>query len=230
MDMNMCTMTRAILAGATLCAFAPSAHAAACAAVTFREGAPRGFTGNSYFQPTGGNPGGTAHFLIENFGIELRTGALGEPSNPRFLGDYSGFARITFGFDVKVSALVFGGNQVSREIGVALIDRDIQGPDGASGVWFLLDYISLATHGDWTRLAVTIDDPTQPDLPPGWIGFGDYDPDTFEPRLPEGATFATVLAGVDEFRINTYQPGWFYGFTDFNVRVDNILVTALPCR
>ena len=224
------TRLRLVLAGTALCACAPAVHAAGCVVVGFSGAADRGFTGNAYFQPGGGNPGGTAHFLIENFGIELRTGGIGEPINPRFVGDYSGFGQITFGFDVIVSSLAFGGNQIAREIGVELIDRDIQGPDGPSGVFYLLDYISLATHGDWTRLSVTIDDPTQSDLPPGWIGFGDYDPVTFEPRLPPGATFATVLAGADEFRVTSYQPGYFYGFTDFNVRVDNVFVKVPPCR
>ena len=32
------------------------------------------------------------------------------------------------------------------------------GPDGGSGVYFLLDFISKATHGDWTTLSVSIDD------------------------------------------------------------------------
>jgi hypothetical protein len=230
MKMNQCTMTRAILAGAALCAFAPSAHAAGCAIVGFRDGAPRGFTGNAYFQPAGGNPAGAAHFLIENVGIELRTGGVGEPINPRFIGDYSGFDSVTLGFDVIVESLAFGGSEIAREIGVELLDHDVQGPDGPAGVYFLLDYLSLATHGDWTRLSVTIDNPTQSDLPPGWIGFGDYDPVTFEPRLPPGATFASVLASADEFRVTSYQPGWFYGFTDFNVRVDNIFVQPRPCR
>ena len=221
---------RLVFAGVALCACAPALQAASCVAVGFRNGDDRGFTGNAYFQPAGGRPNGAAHFLIENFGIELRTGGIDETSNPRFLGDYSGFGQITLGFDVIVSSLAFGGSEISREIGVELIDRDIQGPDGPSGVFYLLDYISLATHGDWTRLSVTIDDPTQQDLPPGWIGFGDYDPVTFEPRLPPGATFASVLASVDEFRVTSYQPGWFYGFTDFNVRVDNIFVKVPPCR
>lgn len=215
------------LAGA-LCAWSGGSHAASSTVVGFDGGTDGGFAGNAFFEPDAGNPDGNAHFLIENFGIELRSGAEGEPANPNFLGDYSSFGSITFSVDVKVNSLSFGGHQISREIGIELIDRDIQGPDGGSGVFFLLDYISRATHGDWTTLAVTISDPTQAGLPPGWIGFGDFDPVTFEPRLPDGATFATVLAGVDEFRLTSYQPGFFYGFTDFNVRVDNLAVSVTP--
>jgi hypothetical protein len=217
-----------ITLAAALGTASPAALAASSTVVGFDDGTDGGFTGNAFFEADGGNPGGVAHFFIENFGIELRTGGIGETTNPNFLGDYSGFGSITFSVDVKVTSLAFAGDQISREIGIALLDRDIQGPDGASGVFFLLDYISRAEHGDWTTLSVTIDDPTQAALPDGWIGFGDYDPDTFEPMLPDDATFATVLAGVDEFRLTSYQPGWFYGFTDFNVRVDNLSVAVTP--
>jgi hypothetical protein len=226
--MNNGRILGAALALAALCTMPAAALAASSTLVGFDGGSDGGFTGNAFFEANNGNPGGNAHFLIENFGIELRTGGIGEPVNPGFIGDYSGFGQITFGFDVKVNSLVFGGNQIAREIGIELLDRDIQGPDGASGIFFLLDYISLATHGDWTTLSVTIDDPTQAELPDGWIGFGDYDPETFEPILPDGATFASVLAGADEFRVTSYQPGWFYGFTDFNVQVDNVFVTVSP--
>lgn len=219
---------RAALALAALCTMPAGALAATSTLVGFDGGSNGDFTGNAYFEADNGNPGGNAHFALETFGIELRTGGIGEPVNPAFIGDYSGFGKITFGFDVKVNALLFDGRQISREIGISLIDRDIQGPDGPSGVFFLLDYISLATHGDWTTLSVTIDDPRQTELPDGWIGFGDYDPETFEPILPDGATFASVLAGVDEFRITSFQPGWFYGFTIFNVQVDNVFVNVAP--
>jgi hypothetical protein len=227
---NRTALGMTTLATAALWASSGAALAAAATVVGFDDGTDGGFTGNASFEADGGNPGGTAHFLIENFGIELRTGAIGETSNPDFLGDYSVFGSVTFSVDVKVTSLAFSGDQVARELGIALIDRDIQGPDGGSGVFFLLDYISRAEYSDWTTLSVTIADPTQVTLPDGWIGFGDYDPVTFEPMLPDGATFASVLAGVDEFRLTSYQPGYFYGFTDFNVRVDNLSIatTAVP--
>jgi hypothetical protein len=227
---NRTALAMTTFAAAALCASSGAAFAASATVVGFDDGTDGGFTGNAYYEETGGNPDGVAHFLIENFGIELRTGGIGETTNPNFLGDYSGFGSVTFGVDVKVTSIAFSGSQISRELGIALIDRDIQGPDGGSGVFFLLDYISRAEYGDWTTLSVTIDDPTQAALPDGWIGFGDYDPVTFEPMLPDGATFASVLAGVDEFRLTSYQPGFFYGFTNFNVRVDNLSVstTAVP--
>ena len=198
--------------------------------VGFDGGSNGGFGGNAFFESEGGNPAGNAHFFLETFGIELRTGALGEPANPSFLGDYSAFSNIVFGVDVRVDTLQFFGNPVPHNLGVALIDRDIQGPSGASGVWYPLGVISEALTPDWTRLEVVIEDPTQAELPAGWIGFGDEDPDTFMPILPKGASFATVLASVDEVRITTFEPGFFYGFTVFDVRVDNVRVDVTsPC-
>lgn len=46
--------------------------------------------------------------------------------------------------------------------------------------------------------------------------------------LPEGATFATVLAGVDEFHMTTIEPGFAFGFTIFDLRVDNVSVLPVP--
>jgi hypothetical protein len=213
------------LAAAACVGWTAVAQAASSTVVGFDGGSDGGFSGNAFFEASGGNPDGAAHFALQTFGIELRTGAPGETTNPDFLGDYSGFGAVTFSVDVKVTSLVFQGNQIARELGIELLDYDVQGPDGPAGVYFLLDYISLADYADWHTLSVTLD-PSQMDLPPGWIGFGDYDPVTFEPMLPDGATFASVLAGVDEFRLTSFQPGYFYGNTGFNVRVDNLSVST----
>jgi hypothetical protein len=75
-------------------------------------------------------------------------------------------------------------------------------------------------------MSVTIDDPASATLPPGWIGFGDEDPMTFEPILPPGATFATVLAGVDQFTITGAVPGFFFTDADYDMRIDNVAVTV----
>src|SRR5262245_53568867 len=131
---NTTILTRAV-AAAALSMLAGTAHAASSTVVGFDDGSDGGFTGNSFFEADGGNPDGNAHFFVENFGIELRTGGVGEPVNANFLGDYSSFGSITFSVDVKVNSLKFGGRQISREIGVELIDNDIQGPDGGSGVY-----------------------------------------------------------------------------------------------
>lgn len=199
--------------------------------VGFDGGDNGGFTGNSFFEADGGNPGGNAHFFLQAFFMDLRTGGLGEPSNPNFLGDFSSFDDVTFGFDVRVDSISdFNGNQIPREIGISLIDRDIQGPSGPSGVFFNFGALSSAGQPDWTNFSVTIDDPMSAILPTGWVGFGDEDPNTFEPILPPGATFATVLAGVDEFHITGAVPGFFFNNANFDVRMDNVSVStsAIP--
>ena len=61
-------------------------------------------------------------------------------------------------------------------------------------------------------------------MPAGWGGYGAEDPNTFEPILPEGVTFADVMASVDELAFTTYEPGWFYGPTVFDVRIDNLRI------
>ena len=202
------------------------AMAAQSTVVGFDGGTNGGFQGNAFFEATNGNPGGNAHHLVEAFGMELRTGAIGEPSNPDFLGDYSAFPFAEFSVDVNVNQLTFFGTPVSRNLGIVLIDRDIQGPSGASGVWLPLGTISSSLTPDWTTLSYLVDDPTQTTLPTGAIGFGDEDPNTFEPILPAGATFASVMAGVDEMRVTTFEPGFFFGFTIFDVRVDNVSLTV----
>ena len=105
------------------------------------------------------------------------------------MGDYSSFDSIEFSFDVKTDVLRdFIGNPISRDIGISLRDRDVQGPNGDAGVFFTFPTsLNESLQDDWTTFSVTIDDPTSATLPPGWLGFGDDDPVTFEPRLPAGA-------------------------------------------
>jgi hypothetical protein len=207
--------------------FSGGAHAAYTTVAGFDGGSNGGFQGNAFFEATGGNPGGVAHTpgLIEF--PELRTGAIGEPSNPGFLGNYSGFTNVTFGVDVKtVSMEDFMGNQSSRPFGVMLIDRDIQGIDGPSGVYFQLGDLGVDFNPSWTTYSVTIANPASPTLPAGWIGFGSTNMQTYEPELPAGATFASVLAGVDEFRFSGAVPGYFFDPVIADYYVDNISVTV----
>ena len=210
------------------CVLLTSAPGASTAIVGFDGGAADGFSGNAVFEATGGNPGGAARHITDLNFNDLRTGASGEPANAAFLGDYSAHNSVTFSIDVKTNMLdSFAGNPIARPIGIALRDRDIQGGSGASGVFFELGVLGVNFTPDWTTLSVTIDDPTSTDLPPGWIGFGDEDPNTFEPVLPAGATFASVLASVDEFDVTGAAPGFFFGPAFWDVQIDNIAV-AVP--
>ena len=191
----------------------------------FDSGTDGGFTGNAYFEEAGGNPGGVAHHLNDSFFNDLRTGAVGEPANEGFLGDYSSYVSVTFSFDIKTNSLDdFMGNPIARSIGIALKDRDIMGPSGASGVFFEVGIVGVNFTGEWTTLSVTIDDVTSETLPDGWIGFGDEDPSTYAPILPAGATFASVLAGVDEFDVTGAVPGYFFTNAYWDVLIDNVTV------
>lgn len=195
----------------------------------FDGGSDGGFIGNFVFETSDGNPGGNARINAGGpfFFPSLRTGGIDEPTNELFLGDLSGFAKIEFEFDVRVDMLQsFTGNEIVRPFGIMLIDRDIVGPSGPSGVFFETQFWSAAVLDDWTTCSVTIDDPTMDGLPPGWIGFGDENPATFEPILPPGATFATVLASVDEFRLTGAVPGFFFNNAFFDARIDNISVNT----
>jgi hypothetical protein len=195
--------------------------------VGFDDGDDGGFSGNAIFEATGGNPDGTAHHLGLFFFNVLRTGGLGEPANESFVRDYSSYTSVTFSFDIKTNSLSdFIGNPIVRSVGISLMDRDNEGPSGPAGVFFEVGLVSESHNPDWMTYSVTIDDPMSADLPEGWIGFGDEDPSTFEPVLPEGVTFADVLAGVDQFEITGAVPGYFYSDADFDVLIDNVTVTV----
>lgn len=222
-------ITKAVVLMTALLGLSSTAYAVSATTVGFDGGSDGGFTGNAFFEATDGNPGGSAHFFGPTFGMVLRTGGPGEPVNPAFIGDYSQFAQTTISFDVQVNSITnFFGGQIPVAIGISLIDHDIVGGSGSSGVFLEMGVISQATHGDWTTLTAVISDVLSADLPPGWIGFGEEDPNTFEPVLPDGATFATVLAGVDEFQITTFVPGFFFTNSNFDVRIDNISVNPVP--
>jgi hypothetical protein len=208
-----------------MCFLAANAHAASSTVVGFDGGSDGGFSGNAFFEAAGGNPGGNAHHDGPFFFNELRTGGVAEPANPAFLGDFSPFSEVTFSFDIKVDSIGdFIGNQIVRPIGIRLTDRDIIGNSGPSGVFFELPFISAAAQPDWTEFSVTIDDPTSAILPPGWIGFGEENLMTAELGLPPGATFATVLASVDEFAITGAVPGFFFTDAFYDIRIDNVAV------
>ena len=65
-------------------------------------------------------------------------------------------------------------------------------------------------------------------LPAGWGGFGAEDPNTFEPILPDGVTYADIMANVDEMVISTLLPGYFFTFDDYDVTLDNISISTVP--
>ncbi len=178
-----------------------------------------GFGGGTWHEPTGGNPSGCLHTVFNNFGIGFYN-----VSDPSWACDWTEATQVTVSIDIRVSSISFFGQNVSRPWVLELRDRD-----GATGgypwnsAWIRLATVSAATHGQWTTLSVTFD-PRSTVLPPGWRGSGAEDPVTYEPVLPAGVTFADVLAGVDTVAFTTLQPGMFFGFTDHDIRIDNVRV------
>ncbi len=210
-----------------LCACAMPALAGTTVNTDFSSGAngwsgPSGIGGATTIEPTGGNDGAFMRTVFNDFGVTFRNN-----TNADYLGDYTASDSITISMDVRVEYLNFFGQDVSRPWLVEL--RDVDGAQGGypyNSVWFLFDNISQANNSDWMTYSVTFD-PNATDLPAGWGGYGAEDPDTFEPTLPEGVSFSDVLSGVDEIAFTTLQPGFFFGFTDHTIGIDNLSITRL---
>jgi hypothetical protein len=175
-----------------------------------------------------GNPGQYLGIpYLDFWGVTLRTEEVGA-----VLGDlrrYPGGLRIRV--DIRVFALdnFFGDpmDPANFPVVLELVNR--------AG-----DQVSVYTTGPgmppvsegWTEYEFVIPNPTQAALPPGWGGTGDEDPQTFEPRLPPGVTYAQVLSQVDEFRLTTMRPGYFYAASFWQAGFDNLRIEHLgapPC-
>ncbi len=180
-----------------------------------------GFGGGTTIEPTGGNTGAYMRTVFNDFGISYIN-----TTNDAFLGDYTASDTISIEVDLRVEHLGFFGGDVSRPWLVELRDFDTaQGSYPWTSVWFLFDNISQANNDQWTTYSTGSFDPNAIELPAGWGGTGAEDPKTFEPMLPQGVTFADVLSGVDVIVFTTLQPGFFFGFTDHTIGIDNITIT-----
>ena len=192
--------------------------------VTFEEGTEgwsgtNGSTGSTELEESGGNPGHHLHTVFNDFGITFLN-----TSNPTYIQDLSVHDQVTIGVDLKAESIDFFGTPVTRPWLLEIRDYDGVPPGQAwVSVWYLFEWIGA---DDWRTFEVTITDPSSSELPPGWGGSGAEDPVTYEPILPANRTFADVLAGADAIAFTTLQPGWAFGFTDFDVRFDNIRFSA----
>lgn len=200
---------------------------AALAEITTFDAGTEGWSvsGRNDLSPTGGNPGANLDVeLIDVFGADIRN----DDNNPAFQGDFSNRGPIRFTVDVRTDSITFFGTEVQRDLVVELRDNT---PSSAGlpyvSVWYNLGTLSAAQPG-WRTFSVDILDPTSTDLPAGWGGYGDEDPVTFEPILPADRTFQDVLASVDEIHFTTFVPGFFYGFTNFEMAVDNVGYALIP--
>jgi len=208
------------------CAALLAGVASADTLTTFENGAdgwigPTGVGGATSVVGTGGNPAANMHTVFNNFGITFRNA-----TDPELVLDYTQSASVTISVDVKVHDISFFGTPVGRPWLVEL--RDLDNPPGMYpwvSVWFKFADISQAQHGNWTHFEVTIADTSAVALPPGWGGTG-ADDGLGNPMLPANRTFTDVLSQVDEIAFTTYEPGFVFGFTDFDVRIDNICRTT----
>jgi hypothetical protein len=185
--------------------------------VTFDNGG-EGWDGNGTVEAEGGNPGANFAFFVENFDIEVRN-----DSNAAFIGDFTPSSEVTVGMDALVNSIQFEGIEVPRNLIVEFRSRALA-QDGYpyTSVWYNAGV--LQANPEWSTFSVTFA-PASTDLPAGWGGYGAEDPITAEPMLPEGVTFADVMASVDELVFSTLEPGYVYGFADFDVRFDNLTIT-----
>jgi hypothetical protein len=171
-------------------------------------------TGNRYLRTTD-----------ETFGVWYRNSG-----NAEFLGDYTQNGAITLSMDIQVDLLNSqnlpdGLIPYTRPLVIELRNYRYAGGFHQYGsVYYVLSReISELNQTDCTTFSVHFD-PNSLELPAGWRGFGG-DNDQDGPVLPEGATFADIVANVDEIVFSTYDPEEFYLFAFFDVSVDNFSIT-----
>lgn len=181
---------------------------------------PSGIGGFTAIQLFGGNDGQYLQTDFTDFGVTFRNS-----TNEAFIGDYTTSESITLSVDLLVNDINFASNQTTRPWLVELRDYD-SAYNGLpwTSVFFYFDEISQSNNGDWRTYSVTFD-PNSNDLPLGWGGYGDEDPNTYEPILPPGVSFSDVLSGVDEIAFTTFQPGFGFLFADHSIGVDNLSIT-----
>jgi MYXO-CTERM domain-containing protein len=204
------------------------AASAFAATTTFENGlegwsGPSGNGGATSIQ-SGGNPGNALRTVFNDFGVTFSNS-----TNTDFIRDLSSFDQVTFSVDVRVNSIFFFSQEVSRPWLVEFRDFNSTDPfypwDSA---WYLLTpELSQANNSEWTTFSVTFD-ATSAALPAGWNGYGAEDPNTFEPILPPNRSFTDIMGTYDEIAITTLQPGFFFGFTDHDLLLDNITLTAVP--
>lgn len=204
---------------AACCVFAASVSAQT---VTFDNGwedwsGPAGVGGTTGIEADGGNPGANAHTVFEDFGITYRT-----TSNAAFLGDLTSSDTITVSIDVKVDSITYEGIEVPRKLLVDFRSQALaENGYPYTSVWHVLTPIQAGM--DWATYSVTFA-PGDLTLPSGWGGYGAENPDTAEPQLPADVSFADVMANVDELAFTTLEPGYVYGFTLYDMCIDNIRI------
>ena len=125
------------------------------------------------------------------------------------LGDLTQHASLRVSFDLRNFLFInFFGDPIdpeSRPIILELHDEgDPENWEDNVSVWFRGLPMPSMDDG-WVRYEMTIPVPAGGEMPEGWGGTGDEDPVTYEPRLPAGRTFRSVLQNVTQVRISTFE-------------------------
>jgi len=201
-----------------------AAGSAGAAVTTFDEGLEGwSISGRETIDPMGGNPGANLHGeLVDVFGADIRN-----ETNEEWLGDLTRYGQFEVSVDIQVNSITFFNGEVPRDLVVEFRDNTNNSGLPYTSVWLNLGVLSADNDG-WNTYSATIVDPFAEDLPAGWGGYGDEDPDTFEPILPADRTFTSVLQSVDSVHFTTFVPGFFFGFTNFDIQVDNISIRSVP--
>jgi hypothetical protein len=180
-----------------------------------------------------GNPGNALMLPYMDFqGVSLSA----REATSMVLGDLSGNGPMRVSADIQVFQAHTFFNDPLDMSQWPMVFEIVSFGDPDRGI----PYASVYTIGStwpnqlagWTTYSFDIPDPTSTTLPKNWGGTGDEDPKTFEPRLPPGVTYADVLSRVDEVRITTFVPGFFYASNFWEVGFDNVRVETLgdTCR
>lgn len=196
----------------------------ACADVTTFDNGTEGWSvsGRDNLSPVGGNPGANMDVeVIDVFGADIRN------STAAFTGDYRGRGNLTFTVDIQIDSINMFGTEVSRDLVIELRNYDTPNWGGFTSIYAHLGTLSSANTSDWTTFQAVLDT-NAVGLPSGWFGAGDEDPNTFEPILPPGVSVQDVLSGIDEISFTTFVPGYFFGFTNFIMAVDNVGFVPAP--
>lgn len=164
--------------------------------------------------------------LIDAFGVTLHAA-----SGP-LTGDLTQYGGLEFSLSMRTFAF---NNFDGQPIDPAFRPLTLQFVDTGDPDDFTDDVSVYVVSGslpqvkdEWSTISFTVPTTMGAGLPAGWGGTGDEDPETFEPILPADRTFESVMQSVDEVRITTFQPGFFYGFSFYEVGVDNLVVRAVP--
>jgi hypothetical protein len=236
--MNTTHLTRrlALFSAGALLALSAPAGADVILDEDFEDFDASGWTANGVVTIYEGN-GNPGNYLVlpygDFFGVSL---SAREPAS-MVLGDLTAVGPLRLSVDIQVfQARTFGEDDLDMSQWPMVFELVDYG-DPENGIPFSTVYTIQGTWPDqlagWATFSFELPDPTSKTLPAGWGGTGDSDPVTGEPVLPPGVTYRDVLSSVDEVRVTTFVPGFFYTFNFWEVGFDNIVVETIggkPCR